>query len=89
MENSTKTHTRGNVIVEDIKVGDIHFEFEYNYCIKSEVIELPKLDEDGNWVWKSRQITSGKIIDYLVNPKYSHYSGKLYDHEAYSGCTML
>jgi hypothetical protein len=26
---------------------------------------------------------SGKEIDYLVNPKYSHYSSNLYDYEAY------
>mgnify|MGYP003653005829 CR=1 FL=1 len=47
------TRTKGNVIVEEIKV------------------------------WKSKNINSDKEIDYLVNPKYSHYSVNLYDYEAY------
>ena len=41
---------------------------------------------DGNyrdWVWKSRNVTTGNEIDYLVNPKYTHYSPNLYDYEAY------
>jgi hypothetical protein len=29
-----KTYTKGNIIVEDIKVGDIHYEFEYSLGIK-------------------------------------------------------
>lgn len=37
----TKTFTKGNIIVEDIKVGDIQYEFEYGMGIKSEVVTLP------------------------------------------------
>lgn len=88
-EEEMRTHTRGNVIVEEIKVGDIHYEFEYGMCIKSEVITLPTLNEAGQYEWKSKQVSTGEEIDYLVDPKYSHYSSKLYDYEAYSGCTMI
>ena len=77
------THTKGNVIVEQIKVGDIHYEYEYGIGINCEVLPKPKLNEDGDWVWKSRNVTTGNEIDYLVNPKYTHYSPNLYDYEAY------
>lgn len=53
-----KTSTRGNVIVEDIEVGDIHYEFEYGTGIKSEVITLPTIDEHGNYVWKGKNVNS-------------------------------
>jgi hypothetical protein len=78
-----KTHTRGNVIVEDIKIGDIHYEYEYNFGIKVEVISLPIRSEEGEWSWQSKQVSTGRIIDYLVVEGYTHYSAKLYDYEAY------
>ena len=78
-----KTYTKGNVIVEEIKVGDIHYEYEWNVGVKCEVITLLKLNDSGQYEWKSRNLNSGKIIDYLVDPKYSHYSSNLYDYEAY------
>ena len=78
-----KTYTKGNVIVEEIKVGDIHYEYEWNVGVKCEVITLIKLNDSGQYEWKSRNLNSGKIIDYLVDPKYSHYSSNLYDYEAY------
>lgn len=83
------TRTRGNVIIEEIKLGDIHYEFEYGCYIKCEVISLPKLDEDGNWIWKSKNLLDEEIIDYLVNPNYTHYSSKLYDYMAYEGCKQI
>lgn len=43
-----KTYTKGNVIVEDIKVGDVHYEFEYFSGVKCEVITLPEKEKDGN-----------------------------------------
>lgn len=79
----SKTYTKGNVIVEDIKIGDIHYEYEMGLGIKCEVITLPTNNKDGQWEWKSKNVKSGKIIDYLVDPKYSHYSANLYDYEAY------
>ena len=38
IENKQQTLTKGNVIVENIKIGDIHYEYEYNLGIKCEVI---------------------------------------------------
>jgi len=78
------THTKGNVIVEEIEVGDIHYEYNLGLGIKTEVLTKPKLDEGGNWIWKSKNVNSDKEIDYLVNPKYLHYSANLYDYEAYA-----
>lgn len=79
-----KTMTKGNVIVENIKIGDIHYEFEYGVGIKCEVITLPVRDDKGYWTWKSRNIKSGVIIIYGVTEGLSHYSSNLYDYEAYS-----
>lgn len=83
-----KTFTRGDVIVEEIEVGDIHYEFEYGCCIKSEVISKPQM-VDEMWEWKSRNLNTGETVNYGVNPKYSHYGPKLYTYEAYSGCKFI
>jgi len=77
------TLTKGNVIVEEINIGDIHYEYDMGVGIKSEVISKPILNEDGNWTWKSKSLTNGREINYMVNPYYSHYSVNLYDYEAY------
>ena len=79
----SKTYTKGNVIVEEIKVGDIHYEFEYGMGIKCVVLTKPKLNENGQWEWKSKNIKTEKIISYFVDLKYAHYSSNLYDYEAY------
>lgn len=88
MENK-KTLTKGNVIVEDIKIGDIHYEFEYGMGIKSEVVTLPVRDEKGYWTWKSKNLNSDNIIDYGVTEGMSHYSANLYDYEAYTVKTWI
>lgn len=77
------TYTKGNVIVENIKIGDIHYEYEYGVGIKSEVISLPVRDADGLWSWQSKNVNGGGLINYAVHEKYSHYGPNLYDHEAY------
>lgn len=80
-----KTYTGGNVIIEDIQIGDIHYEYDMNLCIKSKVISLPKQTNDEDiWRWKSVNVNTGQSIDYLVNVKYATYSPKLYDYEAYT-----
>jgi hypothetical protein len=84
-----KTRTRGDVIVEDIKVGDIHYEYDMGIGIKSKVLTKPTKDENGSWVWKSENLKSGGVIDYLVCPDYPHYSVKLYTYEAYSGVSYV
>lgn len=90
-----RTKTRGNVIVEDIKIGDIHYEYEYNFCIKTEVVTQPELKE-GMWTWKSKNVNSGSIIDYSIadaNSRVGKYNDqfavKLYDHEAYIGAKYV
>ena len=76
--------TKGNVIVEDIKIGDIHYEYEYGIGIKTEVISLPVSDGDGYWSWKSKVFNDPEtIIDYGVREGMSHYGPNLYDYEAY------
>ena len=79
----SKTYTKGNVIVEEIKIGDIHYEYEYGMGIKCEVITLPKRNKDNQLEWTSRNLNTGKEIGYLVDPNYTHYSSNLYDYEAY------
>ena len=83
------TKTRGNVIVENIKIGDIHYEYDSGLGIKCQVITLPKL-EDGKWSWESKNLNTGAVIDYSiadVNSEYYSFSQqfgvKLYDYEAY------
>lgn len=84
-----KTKTRGNVIVENIKVGDIHYEYDLGLGIKCEVITLPKLKE-GMWSWQSKNVNTEEIIDYSIsdvnseNYSFSQQFGvKLFDYEAY------
>jgi len=79
------TYTKGNVIVENIKLGDIHYEYEYGCGIKSEVISLPIRDETGFWTWESKSLKSGEISKYGVREGCSQYASNLYDHEAYIG----
>lgn len=85
-----QTMTRGNVIVENIKVGDIHYEYDMGVGLKCEVITLPKL-EDEQWDWQSKNLTTGAIIEYSVPDvnsegyKFNNQCGlKLYDYEAYT-----
>lgn len=49
------TLTAGNVIVEEINVGDIHYEYGWRYATftKVQVTEAPQRSEDGKWTWKS------------------------------------
>jgi hypothetical protein len=80
-----KTRTKGNVIVEDIKVGDIHYEFEYGLGIKCEVITEPVRSDEGLWTWQSKNVNNDNIINYSVSEGLpSYYSLNLYDYEAYS-----
>ncbi len=79
----TRTFTKGNIIVEDIQIGDIHYEFEWGLGIKSEVITKPLRDEKGYWTWKSKNLNTGKIINYGVTEDLSCYGPNLYNYEAY------
>jgi len=80
---SEKVFTAGNVMVNDIKVGDIHYEYDMGLGVKCEVLTKPTLNDEDNWIWVSKNLKTNKEINYLINPKYSHYGPKLYDYEAY------
>ena len=73
-----------NVSVNEIKVGDIHYEFGYGMCIKSEVTSQPTRSEDGYWTWQSKQVDGDRVIDYGVREGMTHYGPNLYDYDAYS-----
>lgn len=77
-------YTKGNVIVEQIKIGDIHYEYDCGIGIKSKVITLPKRDDDGCWTWQNVNEKSGRVITYAVTEGMGHYSANLYDYEAYT-----
>jgi len=81
----SKTLTKGNLIIEEIKMGDIHYEFDYGYCLKSEVISLPVRDPLGLWSWQSKMLSTGETINYAVHENHTHYGPNLYDYEAYCG----
>lgn len=90
----TDVHTRGNIIVNHLKVGDIHYEYDYGRFIKSRVLTEPLRNEEGYWTWKAQHILpSGedgmRVIQYGVHENYTHYASKLYDHEAYGGCKQV
>lgn len=81
-------YTKGNVIVDQIKIGDIHYEYDLGYGIKVKVLTLP-IQNGEIWTWDAEQISTGRVIHYLVNEKYSHYSANLYDYEAYEVTKIL
>lgn len=79
----SKTYTKGNVIVEEINIGDIHYEYEYGLGIKCQVVSKPIMNDEGNWEWISINENTDEKIEYFVNPEYSHYGPNLYDYKAY------
>lgn len=86
----SKTLTKGNVIVEDIKVGDIHYEYDLGLVCKSEVVSEPRKNNAGQWEWKSKNLKTGVVFGYLVDPEFpAHYSVNLYDYEAYKEAKQI
>ena len=82
--------TKGNVEVQNIKVGDIHFEFCHGSYVEVRVLTLPKRDEIGRWTWSSEHVDTGKLIEYMVSEGFGSQCGaNLYDYEAYAGCTRV
>lgn len=89
--------TKGNVIVNELKAGDVLYEFEYGFCIKTTVkeapVRVPGSEEDndtdeGMWQWTGVK-DDGTEISYSVGEKYPHYGPNLYNYEAYMGCKMI
>lgn len=42
----SKTYTKGNIVIEEIKIGDIHYEYDCGMGVKVRVISLPVKNED-------------------------------------------
>ena len=76
IEQINRIFTGGNVEVQNIKIGDIHYEYGYDTGIKVEVITLPEKsiqkDDSILWQWVSKT-DNGQLINYAVNEKYSHF----------------
>lgn len=84
MENTEKkVYTKGNVVVNDIQIGDIHYEYDYGVGIKLKVITKPIRSYEGDWTWTSVIISNNKEMKYFVKEGMEHYSANLYDYEAY------
>lgn len=75
--------TKGNVIVEEIAIGDIHYEFSYGRSNKVEVISLPCKHDNRYWSWTSKDIESGEIIEYGITENHEHSGPTLYTYETY------
>lgn len=71
--------TAGNIRTEDIRQGDIHYDFASGMYMEVEVISIPQ-QKDGVWSWKAMCTTGKAIIDYHVS---IDRNKKLYDHLAY------
>ena len=85
----SRIFTHGNVEVQNIKVGDIHYEYEGSVYAKVEVITLPESDGRGGWRWMANNMKTGEEVHYFVTEGWGHYGPKLYDHEAYTGCEQV
>lgn len=78
--------TKGGIIVEEIQVGDIHYEFEYGCGLECKVLTKPVKDENNQWRWESENVRKpGHIIKYLITEGYGHYGPNLYSYKAYRG----
>ena len=76
------TITKGGLIINDIKIGNILYEYNFGICIKSKVITKPIL-KNNQWKWQCEIIPSGEIINYEVDKQYAHMLCNLYNYEAY------
>lgn len=79
--------TKGDVICDDIKIGDIHIENVYGQALKVQVITEPeRFDNGGNdaYKWQSKVVggrRDNEVIDYLVTSGFSHYGPELYHYQ--------
>lgn len=93
MKKIKRIYTKGNIEVQNIKIGDVHYEYGYGFCIKSKVISKPifiKNEDDSiYWTWKSKNVTTNQEIDYGVTEDMAHYGPNLYNYEAYLGCRFI
>lgn len=83
MTGIEKTYTKWNIIVEDIKVWDIHYQcWQYIWSIKIRVLTKPTLKWD-QYTWLSEIVETWEKVDFLVTKWMSHYAPALYDYPAY------
>lgn len=80
----TKLRTKGNVIVQDIKVGDIHYDFEYGAYIEMRVIKAPEKVSDHLWQWEVEDTETGTRCLYSLSESCPSYlAPNLYNYIAY------
>lgn len=92
MNEQHKVMTKGNINVLDIKVNDIHYEFGNGVYLQCQVVTLPVVNETQHglqWTWQSRNVVSGRLIEYKVTEGYPSHSANLYDYKAYTACEMV
>lgn len=77
-----KTRTKGNVIIQNIKKGDKHFEYQGNQGMKCEVLSIPKWDGEA-WEWKSKNLTTGRVTLYRIVHHHTDQRPMLYDYPAF------
>ncbi len=66
-----KTQTRGDVVIEDIKIGDVHHEYDVlsDTYIKVTVITPPFKPKGGSyWEWQAKS-EQGVKIKYFASEK--------------------
>lgn len=79
---NNKVTTRGDVIVNEIRVGDTIYEYGYGEEAKTTVKTLPTRNEDGLWEWLG-ETEDGSEVRYAVHEDFPHYAPKLYTYPAY------
>jgi len=77
-----KTMTKGNVIIEELKIGDTIYEYNTGLHCESIVMNLPVLEGD-IYSWYAKEKTTNRIIHYKQNVKYPHYGLNIYTYPAY------
>ena len=78
--------TKGNIEVEKIKIGDIHYDFQGKFIREVRVLSLPKRDDTGFWSWESIGVKNEEVYQYSVNESLPQEGPNLYDYIAYEGC---
>jgi hypothetical protein len=90
--------TKGGVIVNNIEVGDIHYESEYGCYIECEVLTKPERIESKSsfddsvqiqWSWTSKNNLHGKVINYLITEGFAHYGPNLSNEMRFIGYRQI
>ncbi len=68
--------------IKDLKIGNIHYECQYGYNVKAQVISEPEpivgVDEKPAWKWTAVNTQNGEEIEYMLTEGLSHYGPRLY-----------